>query len=238
MGRKSTRQSFTERNESHDFFLTLDTVRQRILKLIKSTIDSVGKLNDSSPQSNLSVLKDELETNWSEYIKAFEDHEAALIGSDSNEVTIITREYIDYHNKYVQSKVHLATLLASFPQTRFETREQHVQLSVQPNITSNFKMPPIHITPFDGDPIGWIEFKATCDSVLLDTVPHVHRLQCLKDALVGEPRALVGHVLPGEGSFQKAMRLLKDRYENKRAIVNEHLRRFYTIPFIGIVSFS
>lgn len=78
----------------------------------------------------------------------------------------------------------------------------------------------------------WIEFKATCDSVLIEKIPEVQRLQYLKDALVGEPRSFVSHVLPTNGAFDRAMTLLKNRYQNTRAIVNEELRQWYAHPYI------
>lgn len=91
-------------------------------------------------------------------------------------------------------------------------------------------MTPIRVPMFNGDPNVWAEFKATCRSVLTDKIHDVARLQLLKEALKGEPRELVQHVLPGDGCYERAMLLLKKRYENPRTLVNGQLRRLYTIP--------
>lgn len=93
----------------------------------------------------------------------------------------------------------------------------------------NVKMPPVKITAFSGDIIQWTEFKATCRSILTEKFSDVQRLHYLKDALVDEPRELVSHILPADGAYDRAMLLLKNRYENVRAIVNHHLHRLYTI---------
>lgn len=91
------------------------------------------------------------------------------------------------------------------------------------------KMPPVKLTPFSGELKEWNEFKATCRSILVDKIPDVQRLQYLKEALIGERRELVSHILPATGAFERAMKLLVGRYENTRAIVNSHLHRLYTI---------
>lgn len=93
----------------------------------------------------------------------------------------------------------------------------------------SYKLPPVRLPTFNGDMKDWVEFKATCRSILTDKVHDVHRLQQLKDALTGEPRELVAHILPSTGAYDKAMVLLKQRYENARAIVNSQLHRFYSL---------
>lgn len=65
--------------------------------------------------------------------------------------------------------------------------------------------------------------------MLTDQIAEIQRLQCLKEALVGEPRELIANVLPSDGAFERAMLLLKQEYENARAIVNESLRRLFAI---------
>lgn len=71
-----------------------------------------------------------------------------------------------------------------------------------------------------------------CRSLLPDKVDDAQRLQYLKDAkrFKDEPRDLIAHILPHPGAYEKAMLLLKNRYENKRAIVNDQLRRLYVLP--------
>lgn len=91
-----------------------------------------------------------------------------------------------------------------------------------PNTSTNptVKLATIRMTPFSGNPEEWIEFKATCEAVLVDSVPEIQRLQQLKDTSVGEPRQIVSQVLPFDGAYNKAMKLLKDTYESTRAIVD------------------
>lgn len=206
-----------------------DTVRQRTQKMLKSTINSIMKLNDESGESTIFVLKSELASKWNDFMHAFEEQEAILTAVDDNTLTEVTNEFVTMHNSYLKAKIHAAELLSSSA----ETESQSLNNSVVVNeCRSTFKMAPMRITPFSGELSDWIEFKATCDMILDSNIPDKQRLQYLKDALFGEARTLVSHILPGQGAFDRAMQLLKDQYDDQRAIINEHLKRFYAIPFI------
>lgn len=71
---------------------------------------------------------------------------------------------------------------------------------------------------------------------MTENVPEAARLQHLKDALLGEARAIVSHIIPFAGCYKQAMDLLAERYENTRAIVNEQLHKLYSIPCIDVPS--
>lgn len=223
MGRKSI--------AVEDPIAVMDTIRLRTLRLFKSVVGNVSKLNGDADVSTLYVMKEELTSKWSDYMRAFEEHESALSSMASPDLNSVSQEFIEQHNKYVQAKITIARLLEQAPSTN--SRPLAAPATSAPIIAPSFKMPPIRITPFDGSLCDWIEFKATCESVLKDHIPDVHRLQCLKDALVGEPRTLVSHILPAEGAYHQAMTLLKSRYENTRAIINESLRKLYAIPLMS-----
>lgn len=56
----------------------------------------------------------------------------------------------------------------------------------------------VRLPSFSGDVKDWVEFKATCRSVLtdrvIDRVHDVQRLQQLKETLTVEPRELISHI--------------------------------------------
>lgn len=227
MGRKSHIHTNYENEQD-----ILDTVRTRTLRLIRATINSVFKITEDSSMGTIQVYKDELLSRWTDYIRAYENHEAALNASANQQIDEITREYIDMHNNYVKAKVHIQDLL----------HKSHGPSSIHndpppthdSNAQSNFKLPPIKITPFSGDVSQWIEFKATCNSVLTPNIPDIHRLQYLKEALVNTPRNLVGHIVPGNNrSYEDAMNLLTEQYENIRTIINLELQKFDRVEYVA-----
>lgn len=202
------------------------TVRARYASTIKGTIDAVNKLTDAnSCASQLAVYRDELDDNWTNYSTAFSEHEEAIVGKDDAEVTNITTEFATIHTAFVKAKVHINKLLTNTGNT--SVLDQSVS---QNDGIKSVKLPPCQLMKFSGELKDWVEFKATCRSMLPNKVPDVQRLQFLKESLRGEPRDLVAHILPSEGAYERAMLLLKNRYENTRAIVNDHLRRLYVLP--------
>lgn len=201
--------------------------RRRHYNVLKATIENAEKLTANADVSSVIVFRDELETGWSNYNDAFNNHENSLVGKDETALTNISQEFANTHKSYLSTKLHLGKLVASnqvggsLNSTMFDATAHDVNKTV--------KMPPVKITTFSGDVKRWSEFKATCRSILIDKIPDVQRLQYLKEALDGEPRDLVSHIMPADGAYDRAMKLLVNRYENVRAMVNNHLIQLYEI---------
>lgn len=229
-GRRSTINVDTDESLCPELDLK-QTVRIRKMRLLKSLISAVSQLNDQSDGSRLRVLKDDLETHWVEFMRAFEEEEAVLVSIGHAELDAITAEYMTMHNSYVKAKVYVSGLLSDFVSINSQNTQQNAPAEAANNNNQPmFKLAPLRITPFAGNLAEWIEFKATCDVLLESTVKEVQRLTLLKEALYGEARSLVRHIVPGPGSFKLAMDLLVEQYDNQRAIINAHLKSLYEIP--------
>lgn len=202
--------------------------RARLATILKANISQAEKLTANAEPSSIVVFQNELETSWTNYDVAFNEHERIIAGKDDKELSTITSEFMSLHNSYMSVKLHMGKLISSAnPHSSiFESTVNHGN----GDTTKTVKLPPIKLTPFSGDKIEWFEFKATCKSILTDKISDIQRLQYLKEALTGEPRELVAYVFPAEGAYDRAMCLLKERYEHARIIVNDHLRRLYTLP--------
>lgn len=207
-----------------------DAIRVRIHKMLKASINSVMKLDAETPKTNILILRSEMESRWNEFMRAFEEVEAIAVAMDLPDFTEITNDFVTQHNLYIKAKIHATVLLDNLE----ENGDQNVSNSAaDESVRPNFKLAPLRISPFSGDPSEWIEFKATCNAILTVNLKEVQRLQLLKDALFGEARLVVSHVLPGQGAFDRAMELLKNRYENQRLIINHHLKEFYALEKIA-----
>lgn len=205
-----------------------EAAHSRHAATLKKTVDTVNTLTQQACVSTLTVYRTELDNNWSDYVAAYNEYEKLVAGKDNNELETITSEYATIHASVVKARINLGKLLAS---NGVDTNASILDQTINGNVLpKSVKLPPCKLSPFSGELKEWIEFKATCRSMLTNQIADVHKLQFLKEALKGEPRELVAHVLPSEGAFERAMMLLKKRYENTRAIVNDHLRRLYTLP--------
>lgn len=235
MGKRNGRRSVApDIDESLNPDLDLKRViRERKVRLLNAILSGANNLTNMNTEAHLRVVKDDLCTKWSEYIAAFEEEEAILVAVADDSLDTITAEYMALHNQYVKARIHVQSLFDNLgarnaPQSPNPITANSTNHANQPS----FKRPPLRISPFSGELYEWIEFKATCDMLLDANLKEVERLQYLKEALFGEARLLVRHILPGAGAFASAMKLLSDRYDNQRAIINAHLRQFYDIPYI------
>lgn len=105
--------------------------------------------------------------------------------------------------------------------------------SHQPGIVglpATIKLPPLQIKSFGGNLVDWPEFQATCDGTFSEIMNEFSRFQYLKSHLTGEPARMVQHLpLTGAGSYDRAMDMLKQRYDNPRAIINANLKRLFDL---------
>lgn len=219
-----------------DFDL-LNTVRERTARSLKSIIGLVNAQDEDCDLSALCVIKTELESKWSDFEDAFNEHEASLIGCGNlSDLNGITTDFVTLQNSHVKAKITISQLIsgANDGEESASAQSSNGQATTPTNTNARpaFKMAPMKISSFSGNLSEWTEFKATIRAVLIDPMPDIQRLQHLKDALLGDARILVSHILPGtDNAFDKAVKLLTDRYENTRATVNGHLHKFYAIPF-------
>lgn len=210
-----------------------NALRERHVSILSKTIDTITTLTQEACRSTITVYKGELDSNWNAYNDSFNEHEDSILGKEEQKGMLdeISNIHRDIYGNYVKARVKLGKLaekigsnpdMSSLNNSSFEhTENEHVK---------TFKLPPIKLPKFSGAYNEWPEFKATCQSMLTDKIHDVQRLQYLKEALDGEPREIIRFVMPNDGCYQKAMVLLKNRYENARAIVNDQLNRLYVLP--------
>lgn len=59
------------------------------------------------------MYANQLETNWSAFINAFDEHEKAIAGKDEDELKTITEEYATLHTSFLKARIALAKLSTS-----------------------------------------------------------------------------------------------------------------------------
>lgn len=203
--------------------------RERHVATLKKTIEVINGLTGEACQSTVIVYGTQMESNWQDYASAYDEHEKAIAGKDDTVLKTIADEYLALYTSFVKARIALGKLATPSANPNASFLDMSTSNSGQSTITKSTKLPVCKLPTFSGDFTAWVEFKATVRTLLTDNISEVHRLQCLKEALSGEPRNLVAHILPGTGSFERAMLLLKQEYEHTRSIVNESLRRLYFI---------
>ncbi|XP_052754692.1 uncharacterized protein LOC128201521 [Galleria mellonella] len=95
----------------------------------------------------------------------------------------------------------------------------------------NLKLPPLHILRFDGQTSMWITFRDTFLSLIHEngSIQEVAKFHYLKSYLDGAASDVISSIAVSAANYQIAWNLLCDRYNNKRILINEHLKAIFSI---------
>ena len=96
------------------------------------------------------------------------------------------------------------------------------------------KLPKLLLPTFTGSYTDWMSFfhlfKASVDSS--SHLSHSEKLNYLKACVKGEAARLFSSISITDANYNIALTLLKDRYENKRSIIQAHLQAIWSQPVL------
>ncbi|XP_062711045.1 uncharacterized protein LOC134289057 [Aedes albopictus] len=151
----------------------------------------------------------------------------------------------DAYNEF--SAVH-SKLIAAIPDEAFEERYNHVRTVIdelmvsretdatraplpQPQVIVQQQPLKVPIPTFEGSYANWPKFKAIFQDLMANSGDSdAIKLYHLDKALVGEAAGVLDAKVISEGNYQQAWAILTDRFENKRIIVETHIRGLFNIP--------
>lgn len=97
-----------------------------------------------------------------------------------------------------------------------------------------FKLPVIKIPNFDGTYYKWLEFKETFSSLIHDNkrLKNIHKFHYLNSYLEGEAARVLCNFEVTDKNYNQAWQLLCERYDNKRQLINNHLKSLFDIESV------
>lgn len=97
-----------------------------------------------------------------------------------------------------------------------------------------FKLPVIKIPTFDGTYFKWLEFKETFISLVHEnnSIKNIHKFHYLLSYLEGEAARVLCNLEVTDANYSEAWQLLCKRYDNKRQLINNHLRALFSIETV------
>ncbi|XP_062698414.1 uncharacterized protein LOC134284122 [Aedes albopictus] len=165
--------------------------------------------------AQLNVITGKLAAAYEEFSK-FHSEIMALIPDDAeDEQEEIYTAFEDRHD--AASTVVQEMIIALNRNTLPAVATPHVVVQQQP-----LKVP---IPTFDGTYSSWPKFKAIFQDLMENSADSdAIKLYHLDKALVGAAAGSLDAKIINEGNYEQAWRVLSDRYENQRLIVESHLR--------------
>ncbi|CAG9584275.1 unnamed protein product [Danaus chrysippus] len=122
----------------------------------------------------------------------------------------------------------------------FENKNKLESSSNKSRPNCHLKLPPIKITPFNGEANKWLSFRDTYVSLVHnnETIDDVNKFHYLKTYLEGPASAVINSVSVSSDNYSLAWKLLCERYDNKRLLINEHIKCLFSIESLTKESHS
>ncbi|XP_071576977.1 uncharacterized protein [Temnothorax nylanderi] len=195
---------------------------------IKTYVDSI---RDPTPAiiSQVEERKDKLERHWDEYNDVQLNLEM-LDEGEANDRGAFEAAYYDLSAK-------MRDLL------RGSSASPHVAApSPRPSLSNsgvseplcNIRLPKLDLPKFSGKYDEWFPFHDSFTSMIHanTSISDIHKLQYLRAAVSEDANAVIGSLEMSEANYAVAWNLLKERYDNKRVIVQTHIRAIVDLPIM------
>lgn len=177
------------------------------------------------PESEVSELNERLRVltkNYSIFEKVQEDIEAVCGNDDELNMQYTTRTQVEtwYYSAYgvLKASIQAKTVVPANADARSNL--------------DDVKLPRINLTQFSGKYGDWISFKDLFTSLIHErtSLTGAQKLHYLKTNLSGDAAQLIKSFHITDANYAEAWKLLLNRFDNKRYIIDAHLKTFFAIP--------
>lgn len=105
-------------------------------------------------------------------------------------------------------------------------------VSVTSDTTTRIRLPKLNLPTFSGRYDEWFPFLDTFTSVIHAnaSINSVQKFQYLKASLTGDASNVISSLEISDTNYDVAWTLLKERYDNKRVIVQNHIKAILDLP--------
>ena len=120
-------------------------------------------------------------------------------------------------------------------ETRENTQRPQAINAHSTDDAAQIRLPRIELTTFNGAFDKWLSFYNHFISMVHENsgLSEIQKLYYLKNCLKKEAEEMISSLeLTGE-NYEVALQLLKDRYDNKRVIIQKHVRTLMDLPTLG-----
>lgn len=193
-------------------------------------------LNDEKNKENLIQIKTRLNKIES-ILEAFELVQAKIdtfLGQNAG------LETIEFENQYYEQIILAREMLEPYEQRTLpptRTVSQSNQISNPLNTQFNYelhnvRLPKLDLPSFNGNYHDWLNFFDTFKSIIHDNkqLADVQKLQYLRSCLKDEASKVIDSLETTSANYTIALDLLKERYDNRRIIIQSHIKTLMELP--------
>lgn len=189
---------------------------------IKTYVESVTAIN-TAVTAQLEERKLKLEQYWLEY-NAVQSQIEILEEAESDDRAAFEDAFYAVSSK-------MRELINPPGNTRGVARSP-TTVSEASDATTRVRLPKLNLPTFSGRYDEWFPFFDTFASVIHfnASLSCVQKLQYLKASLTGDASNVISSLEISDANYDVAWTLLKERYDNKRVIVQNHIKAILELP--------
>lgn len=96
---------------------------------------------------------------------------------------------------------------------------------------SAIKLPTIKLPTFDGNYLKWLEFRDTFESLINqnESISDINKFHYLRSSLEGSATVVIKSIEFTSNNYSIAWKLLCERYDNKKILINNHLKALFNM---------
>ncbi|XP_018378048.1 PREDICTED: uncharacterized protein LOC108770819 [Trachymyrmex cornetzi] len=199
------------------------------------TSNVISELNTAQ----LSERKAKIEATWSQFDEVQSEIEELLDSADMLETHELDRN--EFEETYYDITSRFQELIISRGATSnpvTETRPANINRNRVSG--TSLKLPKIDLPSFSGSYEEWYPFHDTFQSLIHRdrSINEIQKFHYLKAALKGKAAELVQSLEMSADNYEQAWQMLIKRYDNKRLIIQKHLRALFKLPSVTKENFN
>lgn len=184
--------------------------------------------------TELAKRLERIEPLWDQFNKI--QSEIAFLDDSDIQKTDLDKELSSFENTYfdvISRAQDMINTNNNSIQSQYQAiSSATVQSNIQPTPLINVKLPPLNLPKFSGSYSEYLQFYDTFNSLIdqNQALSKVQKFYYLNSCLKGDAQNIVHSLEITEQNYDIAWDLLKKRYENKRIIINSHLKSIFELP--------
>lgn len=193
------------------------------MKIIKAKSNFKKSPKDRITVSYLETRLEALEQQWNEFIT---NHRKIVCEIKREELAKTSYYISDVYDQTEETYIEYKSLLRD---TLFNLKAS-LNLENKGGEQTAVKLPKISVPKFSGKYSEWVSFRDLFASLIHNNpkVDDVQKLHCLKGCVIGEAEQLLRHIPVTSDNYKVCWAQLENRYNNKRYLANNILKKLTT----------
>ncbi|KAJ8957213.1 hypothetical protein NQ318_007775 [Aromia moschata] len=204
---------------------------------LKSKLTRLKTFYDSLDLTKVDDLGvSELEIRLEKVIPAIDEFnilqsEIEILSESDSENT----ERDEFENSYYKLIANVKNFIATNPASNASNMNSSTSQKCNSPMNENrVKLPTIKLPTFNGHYDQWLEFRDAFTALIHDnnTISNIQKFYYLRSSLEGDACKIIQSLKASETNYTIGWQLLKDRFENKRLIIHNHVKAIFDLPII------